>query len=91
MTIGVKREQKRSSERGGPGEYNPDTANQLVKPNVPITDFNRYVARQYLKVDASNGPGSQSPSKEFGYNLKQMTIGEKRRIPEDQKIGPGKY
>ena len=91
MTIGIKREQKRSSERGGPGEYNPETANILVKPNVPITDFNRFVARQDIKADPSNGPGSNTQSKEFGYNLNQMTIGERRQIPEDPKIGPGKY
>ena len=65
MTIGIKRKQKRSSERGGPGEYNPETANLLVKPNVPITDFNRFVARQDIKADQSNGPGTYDTSKFF--------------------------
>lgn len=78
--IGQKRQQVQI-EGVGPGEYSPEKADRLVKPNqVKSTEFYKKTGREIKLEDSDIGPGQYHYTNgEFGSDAKNMTIGERRQ------------
>ena len=93
--IGQKREEKIGG-GVGPGQYNPDKAEAVTKPNAPkITFANRSPNRPENFANAGQvgtaGPGAYDSPMKFGYDVKSFKIGEKRPEKVGEGIGPGQY
>lgn len=88
MTIGQRRDQE-IEETVGPGTYSP--SHKLTKLSAQQPDFINRTGRDNYDGSPEHGPGTYNHSKEFGSDLKPMTIG--RRYEEQLPDGPapGQY
>ena len=66
----------------GPGQYKLQEADRTVKNRNPAWDWQKSAGRTEQYIDQNGGPGAIEENRNFGSNLKSMTIGTRR----DSKI-----
>ena len=89
MTIGLKKDHK-IPVTPGPGEYKFERANNTIYEHHRENEF-YHNGRKDVKLDPNNGPGTHEEHRNFGYDSKDMTIGQKRDHKIEVKPGPGYY
>ena len=77
MTIGLKREEAVDKSHIGPGVYNIQQADSLVKYRNPTIDLEKREGRKDMTVEDTPAPGQYDHEQK---DQRKMTIGEKRDI-----------
>ena len=81
--MGVKRE-KPIAKTAGPGEYDVDKAQDTIRaksPNIRINKQGRPDNFTRPQADKDLGPGAYRTQRNFGEDLKPVTMGAKREKP----------
>jgi hypothetical protein len=91
MTIGRKSASQSPERELGPGYYNHQKGDKLVKPQNPSANFEKRRGRATPEPLPDNIPITYSNPKPFGQSQSKMTIGVRREDSQENRIGPGEY
>ena len=95
MTIGKKNEKPKKMGNVGPGYYEPNLAEKIIKQKITAVKFDKSPMRPSLFGNKKNethlGPGSYTDKSSWNQNTKSFKIGEKREKKIEKVPGPGQY